>query len=469
MRLRIDIQQLRRNAKLLGSFGSGRGYFNDKCAYGKFEAIADGVRLSLQTPIGGICMEMDAEVEETGVLGMDLLALANFLKTYRSGWWVDFETDLCDRTDERAVLKATFGNDSDGTRHRQEWSINTDVRGGLLFDSEWVPDLPSQEGVLLEGQITISRLKELVLPALAGYKEDLSNMAALQNAAALVLGSDQLGAYAGNGTGGVHATAWADETMDLGLEWEHPSTTVWLHGESLRRAVQALGAVQGLKAVQLLIPEKGDQPIRLAAADDPECFQIFVPRAESPGLPMPELITQAVRSEERAVSSVPTHHGFSPWPLEKALETLKAYQSHDVSNGVRDVCPLLLEFHPDHLVLEVISDLMVGAKVDWPWSASPSGELMKGKRLPLVGLKAPLFVLYLSAVLSPVARDQQADIEVILAIDDNGQERVLLRSEGETGVRITALVCTYSTSGRRLGDALPPAEGSEVRELVEAG
>jgi len=466
MRLRVDVDVLRRSTKLLSTFGSGRGYFNQKASYGRFDAHKGGLRLTLTTPIGAIAMELDAEVKEAGCVGMDLAAFSEYLKHYPAGTHVDLSTGFCERTEERAILLGVFGTARNASTTRQEWVIQTRSRGGLLFDEEWVPDPPQQAGELLQGVISLSRLKELVLPALSGYREDLREMGAMTNGAALVLGSDQLSVYAASSEGGVQASAWADAGVELGLQWDHPTQTVWVHGESLRRAVAALGAINGLSSVVLTVPVAEDQPVRLAAAEDPEGFWVLLPRAVVQGMDLPELITEAARSGEKAVAKLPTHSGMSSWPLMSALESLKAYQTHDVGAGQRSSSAALLELTKESLVVEVLSDLQVGGTFTWPWSAEPTGRLLRGKRPPLVAVSMSLLLGYLGAVLQPIARDLQADVELVLSIDEDGQERLLLRSESELGVRVTALVCTMSTTGRRLADGFIAAEAE--RELVGA-
>ena len=251
------------------------------------------------------------------------------------------------------------------------------------------------------------------------------------------------------------------------MQWEHETQTLWVHGESLKRATSALASVHGLKTVLLTVPTQPDQPIKLAAAEDPEGFWILIPRSEGEGLPLPELISAAARSQDKAVATLPTHQGMTAqWPLLKAMETLKAYQSHDISSGQRDLTPTILELTPDGLVVEVVSDLMVGGSVRWPWTDAPTGALMNGKRLPAIGMSMRLLLDFLGAVIEPISRDMQADIELVVSIDDNGQERVLLRSESESGIKVTAMVCTLSLSGRRVADVLK--EQAEAKELVAA-
>lgn len=468
MRVLVSVEELRGVARLFGMYAAGKGYFNDRAAYGLLEARQGELVLALATSGGGVRMALDAQVEEEGRLGMDFAAFAQFLKPFKGGWSLELTTDFCEKTDGRFVLTGAFHNGVTGARHRQEWPINNTSRGGLLFDPEWVPEVPQQGGVMLQGTVRLDRLNAVVASGLAGYREGKDERL---NAVSLVLGQDQLEVSSTSGKALVQATAWAEEGVDMGLVWEHDPQQLWLSGESLRRAMAFLKAIDGLEEVLISFSSDEGQPIRLAAASDPEGVWVSVNRG-SEGVSVSEALLEATSAGSKVMARIPTYEarpsasegkGSQLRGFAEELRVFAAYGSYDLSGGASGSM-LLLEFLPDVLNLEVLSELQVGASSRWGWSSPPRGLLEGRSGSPLVALDLRMVRDYLGAVLAPVERDKESEVEVVFSVSDEGLERLLLRTESDLGMRTTALLCPRSHSGRRLADSI--AAGVERQEAV---
>ncbi len=466
MRALIDVESLRGATRLFGVFASGKGHFDERAAYGLFEAKQGEVVLTLSTSAGGVRMVLDAQVEEEGRLGVDLAAFAKFLKPFRGGWSVRLSTDFCESTDERFVLLGEFSNGVTGAKHRQEWPIANKTRGGLLFDPEWVPEPKQQGGVLRQGRVSLARFSSLIASGMGGFREGKQE---LLNSVALVLGRDQLEVFSTNGAALVQATAWAEEGVELGLEWDHEPEQLWLSGESLRRAMAFLKAIQGLEELVVSIPTDEGQPIRLAAANDPEGLWVLVERC-SAGVSVPELLQEATAASSRVSARIPTFTAREGQQLRGIAEELKvfdAYEAYELAGGSRSGVSLLWEFGAAALQMEVLSDLQIGASSRWEWSSPPRGALEGQEGPPLVALDLRLVRDYLEAVLAPVERDKEAELEVMLSISEEGLERLLLRTESDMGLRTTALICPLSHTGRRLADLISSATPDPAPQETE--
>jgi hypothetical protein len=467
MRVLIDVESLRGAARLFGAFASGKGYFNERSAYGLFEAKQGEVVLTLATSAGGVRMALDAQVEEEGRLGVDLAAFAQFLKPFRGGWSVRLSTDFCEQTDERFVLVGDFSNGVTGAKHRQEWPINNKTRGGLLFEPEWVPDPRAQTGVLRQGRVSLERFTGLIASGLGGYREGKQE---LLNVVSLLLCRDQMEVCSTNGAALVQATAWAEEGVELGLEWEHEPEQLWLSGESLRRAMAFLKAIEGLEELIVSISTDEGQPIRLAAANDPEGLWVLVDRCAE-GVSVPALLQEATAATSKVTARIPTFTTRKGQQLRGFAEELRvfdAYEAYELAGGARSGGSLLLEFGEAELRLEVLSELQIGATSPWEWASPPRGALEGQSGAPLVALDLRLVRDYLEAVLAPVERDKEAELELMYSISDEGLERLLLRTESDMGMRTTALICPRSHTGRRLADSIgsaAPAPAPQETEL----
>lgn len=436
MRFRTDVSVLKPTVRTLTRWAQGSAYTHFRHAEMRVE---NGLlRFTMTTPLGTAHLSCDAEVDLSGAVGVDINLFAKFLAPVKgNGWELDLSLEPDPEVEGRQLFVARFREDG-CKRSTFNWPY-TGRSSEFFTNTDWVPEPVSPSGVVREFRAPRPRLLQLLQAGLSAHSLVEKNTTELHTAG-LTVAADMAAAYTLNAKWGVRAQLWADGDLGFSTGWEGEPETLSLDAMSLAKATGIVDAFGGVDPWVVQVPEKG--PIRLCPASAPTDAWVTVPQMEA-AVNLPELLDE-VRSSKDGRGGMTYMVGTvalnSPTfgklrSLITELEILAAYAAAD-----KDADIWTLAFEENHLVIEAISTLHIGAGVRIPWvDTIPTRAVVRS-------VSGKCLLAALKAVTSASEPDALVSFN-FWASDHLDLERFYLSTASEKGEAADALVMPYQRDG----------------------
>jgi len=435
LRFRVDVAALRATFGALNRWGQGRTYKHFRHA--QLQVDGEGIlRITYTSELGTAFLSCDAEVETPGECGVDVELFCKFLSPYKGkGWELQLSFEPDPKTEDRHLVRGQFF-EGGCKRNQIEWPF---VQGAasLFCSSDWVPQPVLASGVVREFRVPRPRLLQLLSSGGAAHTTVEKSVQQLHSAG-LSVAADVASVFTANAAWGIRSQLWADGELGFDTGWAGEPQSLSVDAESLLRSQVIVDAFGGVDAWVIQVPESG--PLKFCPAAAPEEAWVSVKEAEDP-IALPELLDQLRAAKPskgvtKLSGTIPLNRRIelSLRSVLLELEALQAYRAVD-----SDADCWTVSFESDALVLEVPSQMHIGAVCRLPWRSPPKGELVRC----ISGVRLQSLLKALTANTEP-----DGEIEVCFWADEAGDlERFYFASSSPKGNACDAVLMPMSRAG----------------------